>query len=108
MSPFEKLKEIRFFYNPPPTFIDITVVVVVVCAKTWPKNFYLAGLVVMILMTLMDLSNNYVTTPLFTFCFCIINIMLWRFINQARAGDKDRDVEEEGNVWVSAVTEEPL
>ena len=85
--------------------------------KKWPKDFYLAGLVVMILMTLMDLSNNYVTTPLFTFCFCIINIMLWRFINQARANirtnisnasDKDRDVQEEGNVWVSAVSEEPL
>ena len=85
--------------------------------KKWPKDFYLVGLVVMLLMTLMDLSNNYVTTPLFTFCFCIINIMLWRFINQARANirtnisntsDKDRDVEEEGNVWVSAVSEEPL
>ena len=38
----------------------------------------------MIWMSMMDLTNNFVTPSLFLLGLCILNIFLWRIINKAR------------------------
>ena len=50
------------------------------------------GLVVMVLMSLMDLTNNFFTSSLFILFMCILNIILWRLINQARASIRTNNV----------------
>ena len=62
----------------------------------------------MIMMTLIDLINNYVNPSLFILFLCIINIFLWRLINQAResirANNTIENVEKEEEESIDSIT----
>ena len=57
----------------------------------------------------MDLAYNYVNPSLFLLFLCIINIILWRFINQARESirTKDEEHQEESRESFSSVRHSP-
>ena len=60
---------------------------------------FLPGLVVMVMMALMDMVNNFVNPALFILLLCIINIILWRLVNQTRESirinNANKDIEEQ-------------